>query len=84
MYVLCFRMKQMLAVPRLKSQLLLMRIDDILGHSLKPLQVKILFINHWLEYSGNPIPSKLMYSLNQSFRTDLCCSLLLLLVIVSF
>ncbi|KAL1564536.1 RNA polymerase I-specific transcription initiation factor RRN3-like [Salvia divinorum] len=38
-YVLCFRMKQMLAVPRLKSQLHLMRIDDILGHPLKPLQV---------------------------------------------
>lgn len=39
MYVLCFRMKQMLVVPRLKSQLQLMRIDDILGHPLKPLQV---------------------------------------------
>ncbi|KAH6772513.1 hypothetical protein C2S51_010917 [Perilla frutescens var. frutescens] len=39
MYVLCFRMKQMLAVPRLKSQLQLMRIDDILGHPLRPLQV---------------------------------------------
>ncbi|XP_057791565.1 uncharacterized protein LOC131008638 [Salvia miltiorrhiza] len=39
MYVLCFRMKQMLAIPRLKSQLLLMRIDDILGHPLRPLQI---------------------------------------------
>ncbi|XP_042063422.1 RNA polymerase I-specific transcription initiation factor RRN3-like [Salvia splendens] len=39
MYVLCFRMKQMLAIPRLKSQLQLMQIDAILGHPLKPLQV---------------------------------------------
>ncbi|PIM98778.1 hypothetical protein CDL12_28738 [Handroanthus impetiginosus] len=39
MYVLCFRMRQMLAVPRVKSQLLLMHIEDILGHPLKPLQV---------------------------------------------
>ncbi|XP_047945495.1 RNA polymerase I-specific transcription initiation factor RRN3 [Salvia hispanica] len=39
MYVLCFRMKQILAIPRLKSQLKLMQIDDILGHPLKPLQV---------------------------------------------
>ncbi|KAL8545574.1 hypothetical protein ACS0TY_005640 [Phlomoides rotata] len=39
MYVLCFRMRQMLVIPRLKSQLLLMRIEDILGHPLSPLQV---------------------------------------------
>ncbi|KAG8364112.1 hypothetical protein BUALT_Bualt19G0092800 [Buddleja alternifolia] len=39
MYVLCFRMRQMLALPQLNSQLLFMRIEDILGHSLKPLQV---------------------------------------------
>ncbi|KAL1559550.1 RNA polymerase I-specific transcription initiation factor RRN3-like [Salvia divinorum] len=39
MYVLCFRMNQLLVIPRLKSQLLLMRIDNILGHHLSPLQV---------------------------------------------
>lgn len=39
MYILCFRMRQMLAIPRLKLQLLHMHIDDILGHPLKPLQV---------------------------------------------
>ncbi|CAA3008356.1 RNA polymerase I-specific transcription initiation factor RRN3-like isoform X1 [Olea europaea subsp. europaea] len=36
---LCFRMKSMLSIPRLKSQLLLMRIEDILEHPLNPLQV---------------------------------------------
>ncbi|KAL9177219.1 hypothetical protein ABFS82_01G044900 [Erythranthe guttata] len=39
MYVLCFRLRQMLAVPRLKSQLVLMRIEDIFGSPFKPLQV---------------------------------------------
>ncbi|GFP89206.1 RNA polymerase i-specific transcription initiation factor rrn3 [Phtheirospermum japonicum] len=39
MYVLCFRMRQMVAVPRHKSQLIRMHIEDILGHPLKPLQV---------------------------------------------
>lgn len=40
MYVLCFRMRQMVVVPRLKSQLLLMQIEDVLRHpSLRPLQV---------------------------------------------
>ncbi|XP_041993955.1 RNA polymerase I-specific transcription initiation factor RRN3-like [Salvia splendens] len=44
MYVLCFRLKQLLVIPRLKSQLLLMRIDDILKHHLSPLQVCLLSI----------------------------------------
>ncbi|KAL6583207.1 hypothetical protein OROMI_005285 [Orobanche minor] len=39
MYVLCFRMRQMVAVPRLKSQLVFMHIEAILEHPLKPLQV---------------------------------------------
>ncbi|KAL6552211.1 hypothetical protein OROGR_008365 [Orobanche gracilis] len=39
MYVLCFRMRQMVAVPRLKSQLVFMHIKAILEHPLKPLQV---------------------------------------------
>ncbi|GER43761.1 RNA polymerase I specific transcriptioninitiation factor RRN3 protein [Striga asiatica] len=39
MYVLCFRMKQIVSVPRLKSQLLLMRIEEVLGHPLRSLQV---------------------------------------------
>ncbi|XP_022897900.1 RNA polymerase I-specific transcription initiation factor RRN3-like [Olea europaea var. sylvestris] len=39
MYVLCFRMKSIISVPRLRSQLRLMRIEDILRHPLKPLQV---------------------------------------------
>ncbi|KAL2458795.1 RNA polymerase I specific transcription initiation factor RRN3 protein [Forsythia ovata] len=39
MYVLCFRMRSMLSIPRLKSQLLLMRVENILGHPLNPLQV---------------------------------------------
>ncbi|GER32920.1 RNA polymerase I specific transcriptioninitiation factor RRN3 protein [Striga asiatica] len=39
MYVLCFRMRQIVAIPRLKSQLLLMRIEDVIRHPLRPLQV---------------------------------------------
>ncbi|KAL3525146.1 hypothetical protein ACH5RR_013518 [Cinchona calisaya] len=39
MYVLCFRMRSMVAIPRLRSQLFLMRIDDILKHPLNPLKV---------------------------------------------
>ncbi|KAL6563492.1 hypothetical protein OROGR_002451 [Orobanche gracilis] len=39
MYVLCFRMRQMVAVPRLKSQLLSMHIEAILEHPLRPLQL---------------------------------------------
>ncbi|KAL2534336.1 RNA polymerase I specific transcription initiation factor RRN3 protein [Abeliophyllum distichum] len=39
MYVLCFRMRSMLSIPRLKSQLLLMHIENIIGHPLNPLQV---------------------------------------------
>ncbi|KAL6576065.1 hypothetical protein OROHE_000536 [Orobanche hederae] len=42
MYVLCFRMRQMVAVPRLKSQLVFMHIEAILEHPLKPLQVRFL------------------------------------------
>ncbi|XP_022888473.1 RNA polymerase I-specific transcription initiation factor RRN3-like isoform X1 [Olea europaea var. sylvestris] len=39
LYVLCFRMRSMISVPRLRSQLLLLHIEDILKHPLKPLQV---------------------------------------------
>ncbi|KAM7523936.1 hypothetical protein LguiA_013838 [Lonicera macranthoides] len=39
MYVLCFRMRSMLGVPRLRSQLSLMPIDAILKHPLNPLKV---------------------------------------------
>lgn len=39
MYVLCFRMRSILAVPRLKSQLFLMPIETILKHPLNPLEV---------------------------------------------
>ncbi|XP_057970224.1 uncharacterized protein LOC131159371 [Malania oleifera] len=39
MYVLCFRMRSMMDVPHLKSQLLLMPIESILKHPLNPLKV---------------------------------------------
>ncbi|KAL3527319.1 hypothetical protein ACH5RR_011975 [Cinchona calisaya] len=39
MYVLCFRMRSMLAIPRLRSQLFLLRLDEILKHPLNPLKV---------------------------------------------
>ncbi|XP_023007143.1 RNA polymerase I-specific transcription initiation factor RRN3-like [Cucurbita maxima] len=39
MYVLCFRMRSILEIPRLKSQLLLMPIGSILTHRLGPLKV---------------------------------------------
>ncbi|KAK3034197.1 hypothetical protein RJ639_034337 [Escallonia herrerae] len=39
MYVLCFRMRSILGVPRLKSQLFLMPIGAILTHPLNPLKV---------------------------------------------
>lgn len=39
MYVLCFRMGAMLAVPRLWTRLRNMQIDDILRHKLNPLKV---------------------------------------------
>ncbi|XP_038896673.1 RNA polymerase I-specific transcription initiation factor RRN3-like [Benincasa hispida] len=39
MYVLCFRMRSILEIPRLKSQLLLMPIGPVLTHRLSPLKV---------------------------------------------
>ncbi|KAJ0096988.1 hypothetical protein Patl1_29322 [Pistacia atlantica] len=39
MYVLCFRMRSIMDVPRLKSQLLLMPLETILKHELNPLKV---------------------------------------------
>lgn len=42
MYVLCFRMRSILEIPRLKSQLLLMPIGSILTHRLSPLKVNWL------------------------------------------
>ncbi|XP_031269296.1 RNA polymerase I-specific transcription initiation factor RRN3 isoform X1 [Pistacia vera] len=38
-YVLCFRMRSIMDVPRLKSQLLLMPLETILKHELNPLKV---------------------------------------------
>ncbi|CAI9110434.1 OLC1v1010450C1 [Oldenlandia corymbosa var. corymbosa] len=38
MYVLCFRMRSIVSVPRLRSQLVSMRIDEILKHPLNPLK----------------------------------------------
>ncbi|KAK6159877.1 hypothetical protein DH2020_003258 [Rehmannia glutinosa] len=64
MYVLCFRMRQMIAVPRLKSQLLLMRIEDILGHPLKPLQVCLPSI---VEEFLRLVKVNRVFSLPQSF-----------------
>lgn len=58
MYVLCFRMRQMIAVPRLKSQLQLMRIEGILGSPFKPLQVMSLnLLNCSLVSFGNTLSS---------------------------
>lgn len=39
MYVLCFRMRSMMAVPRFKSQLFVLPLDMILSHRLSPLKV---------------------------------------------
>ncbi|XP_023750068.1 RNA polymerase I-specific transcription initiation factor rrn3 [Lactuca sativa] len=39
MYVLCFRMRSILAFPRLKSQLCNMPLERILKHALNPLEV---------------------------------------------
>ncbi|GLT39369.1 hypothetical protein SLA2020_135660 [Shorea laevis] len=39
MYMLCFRMKSFMDVPRLKSQLLLMPLEEIFRHKLSPLKV---------------------------------------------
>ncbi|XAR58079.1 hypothetical protein NMG60_11026458 [Bertholletia excelsa] len=39
MYVLCFRMRSMMNIPRLKSQLFLLPIEGILKHPLNPLKV---------------------------------------------
>ncbi|KAL0335487.1 UNVERIFIED_CONTAM: hypothetical protein Sradi_4760600 [Sesamum radiatum] len=64
MYVLCFRMRQMLAIPRLKSQLCLMRIEDILGHPLKPLQVCLPSI---VEEFLRLVKANHVFSLPQSF-----------------
>ena len=41
MYVLCFRMRSMMDIPRLKSQLLLMPLETVLKHDLNPLKVSI-------------------------------------------
>ncbi|KAG9137026.1 hypothetical protein Leryth_013866 [Lithospermum erythrorhizon] len=39
MYVLCFRMRSMVLIPRLKLQLQLLNIEEILRHPLSPLKV---------------------------------------------
>ncbi|KAK9073690.1 hypothetical protein SSX86_006284 [Deinandra increscens subsp. villosa] len=39
MYVLCFRLRSILATPQLKSQLLNMRLEQIFKHALNPLEV---------------------------------------------
>ncbi|XP_044500520.1 RNA polymerase I-specific transcription initiation factor RRN3 isoform X1 [Mangifera indica] len=39
MYVLCFRMRSIMDIPRLKSQLLLMPLETILKHELNPFKV---------------------------------------------
>ncbi|KAJ0681446.1 putative RNA polymerase I specific transcription initiation factor RRN3 [Helianthus annuus] len=39
MYVLCFRMRSILATPRLKSQLVNMPLEKIFKHALNPLEV---------------------------------------------
>ncbi|KAH9662239.1 RNA polymerase I specific transcription initiation factor RRN3 protein [Citrus sinensis] len=39
MYVLCFRMRSIMDIPRLKSRLLLMPLETVLKHDLNPLKV---------------------------------------------
>ncbi|XP_052196328.1 uncharacterized protein LOC127803829 [Diospyros lotus] len=39
MYVLCFRMRSVMEIPRLKSELLIMPIEALLKHPLDPLKV---------------------------------------------
>lgn len=42
MYVLCFRMRSLMDVPRLKMQLLNMPMEQIWKHKLSPLKVRII------------------------------------------
>lgn len=42
MYILCFRMRSMLGIPRTESQLSRLPMRAILKHSLNPLKVKSL------------------------------------------
>ncbi|KAL1829201.1 hypothetical protein DCAR_0208522 [Daucus carota subsp. sativus] len=46
MYILCFRMRSVLGVPRIESQLSLLPIQAILKHSLNPLKVCLPSIVH--------------------------------------
>lgn len=46
MYILCFHMRSMLGIPRLKSQLFRLPIEAILKHSLNPLKVCLPSIVH--------------------------------------
>ncbi|GAA0158183.1 hypothetical protein LIER_15277 [Lithospermum erythrorhizon] len=39
MYLLCFRMRFMVLIPRLKLQLRLLNLEEILMHPLSPLKV---------------------------------------------
>ena len=50
MYILCFRMRSLMDIPRLKLQLLNMPMEAILKHKLSPLKVTnfttiMVFIN---------------------------------------
>ncbi|CAK9139373.1 unnamed protein product [Ilex paraguariensis] len=67
MYVLCFRMRSMVIVPRLKSQLLLMGIEEILRHPLNALRVCLPSIVE--EFLGQAKAARL-FSFSETFVLD--------------
>lgn len=62
MYVLCFRMRSAMDIPRLKSQLFLMPIEAILKHPLNPLKVK-----HPILSSSRPLKLQNAFSASLKF-----------------
>ncbi|XP_071914924.1 uncharacterized protein [Coffea arabica] len=67
MYVLCFRMRSIVAIPRLRSQLFLLRIDDILRHPLNPLKVCLPSI---VEEFLRVAKSSHLFNVAQNFVSD--------------
>ncbi|XP_027074905.2 uncharacterized protein [Coffea arabica] len=67
MYVLCFRMRSIVAIPRLRSQLFLLRIDDILRHPLNPLKVCLPSI---VEEFLRVAKSSHLFNVPQNFVSD--------------
>jgi RNA polymerase I-specific transcription initiation factor RRN3 len=67
-YVLCFRMKSMVGIPRLRSQLDHMPIESILNHSLNPLKACLPSI---VEEFLAQAKSARMFSLSDTFVNNI-------------